>query len=560
MAKNNALDVLTRARNGIQAVFDDDHYKECLRVMGKFHNYSVRNIIQIMSVCPEATHVAGYQAWKKEFGRQVKPGEAGIPIIAWAPRNKYTEEQVMNENGEKETMLVKTVVPNFRVVYVFDISQTEGRPLPKLAELLKGNIDNYDLLFQSIKDVSEFPISIKEIPGEANGYCNIDKREIVIKEGLSQLQTIKTAFHEMAHADMHSDKKSKLDKRTIEVEAEATAFVVCEHFGMDTSTYSFPYIASWSSGKDLKELEDSLDRIQHGASAIISKVEARYLLIDPPAPQVNPTVKTKVADDVTPDHMLSAKQLRACVEYQLPVGYFVACDKETGEQFMDLKLLTELSQDDFDKKYENVYKDIKLTSQVKEGNGNDGFCYPESGCVTPIINPYVMTPMQAATTRFLLGEFMQSDEWKRIDDTLKYNAPVRYDDIVKVRDKYFDEQYFMDAAKNYPDRSPETIRNLAGYLTITEDSKEIVLPGHKGSWHITDFSKINGDEFFLMYNEDSSLKEVIVNRHGHIVMDKKCDFDDLKDRLDEEARSKEDHSKKDAAKKTKKKSKGKEER
>ena len=128
---------------------------------------------------------------------------------------------------------------------------------------------------------------------------------------------------------------------------------------------------------------------------------------------------------------------------------------------MDLKLLTELSQDDFDKKYENVYKDIKLTSQVKDGNGNDGFCYPESGCVTPIINPYVMTPMQAATTRFLLGEFMQSDEWKRIDETLKYNAPVRYDDIVKVRDKYFDEQYFMDVAKNYPDKSSEAIRNLA---------------------------------------------------------------------------------------------------
>lgn len=540
MAKNNAVEVLTQAKNEIRRVFDSENYKECLQVMGKFHNYSIRNIMLIKAERPDATYVAGYQAWKKEFGRHVKKGERGIPIIAWAPTSRYTEETVKNENGQEETKLVKTTVPNFRVVYVYDVSQTDGDPLPKLTERLVGDMENYNMLFQSIRDISPYKLQIREIKGEASGYCSPDDKEIVVREGMSQRHTIKTSIHEVAHAYMHTDedelKKIGLDKNTIEVEAEATAFVVCEHFGMDTSSYSFPYIASWSSGKELKELESSLDRIQHSASDIITKIEARYLELAPPEPEVNRSVKPKMAEALTADHMLTAEQIKACVSYDLPVGYFVAQDRETGRQFSDIKMLAELSSEEFDERYEHVYKDVKLISQVQKGQGTDGFCYPENGCISPTINPYVMNPGEAATTKFLLGEFMKSDDWEKIDESLKHNAPVRYADMIQARDKYLGEEYFAEAAKNYPDKTPDEIRNLAGYLTITDGSREVFLPGHRGAWHITDAEKIYGENYYMMYNKDSKADRVIVDSHGKILMDRRCNFDDLKDRLEEEAR------------------------
>lgn len=540
MAKNNAVEVLTQAKNEIRRVFDSENYKECLQVMGKFHNYSIRNIMLIKAERPDATYVAGYQAWKKEFGRHVKKGEKGIPIIAWAPTSRYTEETVKNENGKEETKLVKTTVPNYRVVYVYDVSQTDGDPLPKLTERLIGDMENYDVLFQSIKDISPYQIHVKEISGEASGYCSPGDKEIVIREGMSQRHTIKTAIHEVAHAYMHTDKgvleKAGLEKNTIEVEAEATAFVVCEHFGMDTSSYSFPYIASWSSGRELKELEGSLDRIQHGASGIITEIETRYLELAPPAPEINRSVKPKMAEALTADHMLTAEQIKACVSYDLPVGYFAAQDRETGRQLSDAKLLAELPDEAFGQKYEHVYKDVKLASQVKPGRGEDDFCYPESGCISPAVNPYVMNPGEAATTKFLLSEFMKSDDWEKIDESLKDNAPVRYADMIQARDKFLGEEYFAEAAKDYPDKTPDEIRNLAGYLTITESSREVFLPGHRGAWYITDVSKINGESFFMMHNKDSRADQVIVDSHGKILMDRRCNFDDLKDRLEEEAR------------------------
>lgn len=541
MARNNVIELLSQAKNGIQAVFESDRYKECLQVMGKFHNYSIRNIMLIKSERPDATYVAGYQTWKREFGRHVKEGERGIPILAWAPKTRHKEEKVINEKGQEETKLVKETVPNFQVVYVYDVSQTDGRPLPKLTERLIGDMENYDVLFQSIKDISPYPIHVREIQSEASGYCSPANKEIVIREGMSQRQTIKTAIHEVAHAYMHADKevrkKEKLDERTIEVEAESIAYVVCEHFELDTSSYSFPYIASWSSGRDLKELEGSLDRIQHGASDIIKKVEGRYLELDPPLPETSRSVKPEMANTLTADHMLTAEEMRACISYGIPVGYFVAEHKVTGQQLTDVSVLADMPKEEFDKEYNHVYRDVRLASQVKDGMGaGEEFCYPENGCISPTVNPYVMNPGEVATTKFLLNEFMKSDEWNRIDEMLKYNAPVRYDKIIQARDKFLGEDHFAEAAKNYPDKTPEEVRNLAGYLTITEDTREVFLPGHRGAWHVRDFSKINGENFYMLYNRDSRTNQVIVDSCGNIRMDRRCNFADLKDRLEEEAR------------------------
>lgn len=171
-----------------------------------------------------------------------------------------------------------------------------------------------------------------------------------------------------------------------------------------------------------------------------------------------------------------------------------------------------------------------------------------------------MNPGEVATTKFLLSEFMKSEDWNRIDEALKYSSPVRYDDIIKARDKFLGEEHFLEAAKNYPDKTAEEIRNLAGFLTITEESREVFLPGCRGAWHITDFSKINGDDYFLMYNDNSRTKEVIVDRSGNILMDRRCNFEDLKDRLDKEARKNGSPEKSADDKKSKSKSKEKEER
>lgn len=280
-------EITERLERGVQELFTSEKYTEYLKTMSQFHNYSFNNTMLIAMQKPEATLVAGYGAWNKKFNRQVKRGEKGIQIIAPAPiRQKeeiekfdpVTNEPVLRPDGQPETEEIEHIIPRFRVATVFDVSQTYGDPLPELdAPELMGSVENYPIFMEAVKNVSPVPMRYAGIEGESKGYYSNTKKEIVIQDGMSELQTMKTAVHEVTHAmchdrDIMEELGEKKDRMTKEVEAESVAFTVCSFFGLDTSSYSFPYLAGWSSGRDMKELRSSMDFIRKTAGSFIDSM------------------------------------------------------------------------------------------------------------------------------------------------------------------------------------------------------------------------------------------------------------------------------------------------
>lgn len=259
--------------------------QEYLKTMSKFHNYSFNNTLLIAMQRPDATLVTGYRNWQS-MGRQVKKGEKGITIIAPAPIKRKKEQAVLDQDqkpvigpdGKPKTEEVEVTLPCFKAITVFDIEQTTGEPIQTLApEILTAAVEDFDLFLQAIREISPVPIRFDAIEGSANGYYhNLDK-EIVIKKDMSQSQTLKTAIHETAHARLH-DKEImesqgiEKDRLTKEVEAESVAYCVCSAFELDTSEYSFPYIAGWSSGKEMRELKASMDVIRKTAGEMIDEL------------------------------------------------------------------------------------------------------------------------------------------------------------------------------------------------------------------------------------------------------------------------------------------------
>ena len=266
---------------GIKEVFTSEKYKAYLSTMEKFHSYSFNNSILIYVQKPNATMVAGFKTWQS-LERQVKKGERGIRIFAPRPYKVIrdveavdpgTGEVLLDPNGkpimEKEERSYVRFIP----VKVFDVSQTEGKALPTLTEELQGEAQNYEALMAAIKEAAQVPIRFDTWADSKKGDYNLTNQEIVIKSGMSERQTVKTAIHETAHSILHTDKEHLKDSATMEVEAESVAFVVCQHFGLDTSDYSFGYLASWSSGKELPELKASLQTIQKTSDGLIGKLE-----------------------------------------------------------------------------------------------------------------------------------------------------------------------------------------------------------------------------------------------------------------------------------------------
>ena len=280
--------ITEQLEQGVAEIFTSEKYTEYLNTMAKFHNYSFNNTLLITMQKPEATLVAGYQAWQKKFNRQVKRGEKGIQIIAPAPYKEKQEiektdpetgEIVIGEDGQPETEVVERVITRFRVTTVFDVSQTTGEPIPEfeVAEL-DGDVLIYHDFMESLKMVAPVPIRFIEIDGEAKGFYQLVDKYIAIQPGMSEAQTMKTAVHETAHAVLHDRDQMEAegivkDQLTREVEAESVAYVVCNHFGLDTSEYSFSYIASWSSGKNMKELRASMDTIRKTSADMIGQIE-----------------------------------------------------------------------------------------------------------------------------------------------------------------------------------------------------------------------------------------------------------------------------------------------
>ena len=290
--KQKVQEITEKLEQGIKELFESEKYKTYLNTMSKFHNYSFNNTMLIAMQKPDATLVAGFKAWQKNFDRHVKKGEKGIRILAPAPY-KIKEEQekldpvtgeiMLDKNGMPVTEEVEIKIPAFRVVPVFDVSQTDGKELPDIGvNELSGSVEDYEDFMQALTEVSPVPISYEDIDGDAKGYFHTTDHRIAIQEGMSQSQTVKTAIHEVAHAKLHDREQNQdidtvldKDRNTKEVEAESVAYTVCQHFGIDTSDYSFGYIAGWSSDRDMKELKSSLDTIRKTASELITGIEDR---------------------------------------------------------------------------------------------------------------------------------------------------------------------------------------------------------------------------------------------------------------------------------------------
>lgn len=297
--KERIKEITAGIEKGIQELFESDRYRNYLTTMSRFHRYSLNNVMLIHAQKPDATLVAGFNKWKNSFGRHVRKGEKGIQILAPTPYKIKQEEQkldpdtklpLLDENGEPVTEEKEVTIPMFKVVSVFDVSQTDGKPLPQISSTLTGDVAEYEVFLEALHRTSPVPISFQAMEPGMDGYFAPKKQKIFLREGMSQVQTICAAVHEIAHSKLHDyehmteladDGETILvpgekSRNTEEVEAESVSYAVCQYFGIETAENSFGYIAAWSQGKDLKELRASLETINKTSSELITGIEKHY--------------------------------------------------------------------------------------------------------------------------------------------------------------------------------------------------------------------------------------------------------------------------------------------
>lgn len=308
-------EITDKLEDGIRGIFDSERYAEYLAAMSKFHNYSFNNTILI--AMQGGTLVKGYTQWEKEFERHVKPGEKGIKIIAPAPFkvkqevkkiDPTTRQPVIGADGKPVMEEKEVTIPAYKVVTVFDVSQTEGKELPSIGvDTLTGDVEHFKDVISALEKVSPVPIGFEDIKGSAHGYYSLADKRIAIQEGMSQLQTLKTAIHEIAHAKLHDidlnapkEEREKMpDQRTREVQAESVAYTVCQHYGLDTSDYSFGYVAGWSTGREMEELKNSLETIRSTAAEIINGIDAQIAELQKDQEKAQEQEKPLTPDDRT---------------------------------------------------------------------------------------------------------------------------------------------------------------------------------------------------------------------------------------------------------------------
>ena len=349
--KERIKEITAGIEKGIQELFESDRYRNYLTTMSRFHKYSLNNVMLIHAQRPDATLVAGFSKWKNSFGRHVKKGEKGIQILAPTPyKIKVDKEKLdpdtklpmLDDEGKPITEEKEVTIPMFKVVSVFDVAQTEGKPLPQISFSLTGDVAQYEVFMEALRRTSQVPITIEPMEPGMDGYFHLEKQAIFLREGMSQVQTVCAAIHEMAHSRLHNYEKmteladdgetilvpGEKDRNTEEVEAESISYAVCQYFGIETADNSFGYIASWSQGKELKELRASLKTINKTSSELISGIEQHYreickeqgidLAADAPA-QEQPRV---------PDNAATVQTVEANVPPEAP-------SPDTPEQVLD---------------------------------------------------------------------------------------------------------------------------------------------------------------------------------------------------------------------------------
>ena len=299
-SKDRLREITAGIEEGIKELFQSERYTRYLQTMSRFHRYSVNNVMLIHSQKPNATHVAGFNKWRDQFGRHVKRGEKGIQIIAPVPFKKKIEEikrdpdtnaPLLDKDGKVITEETVVSIPMFKVVSVFDVSQTEGKPLPELASSLTGDVKQFDTFMEALRRSSPVPVRIETMTARMDGYFNSEQQDIAIRKGMSEVQTVSALIHEIAHAKLHNYAKAqaeaaagdetaeppvKKDRHTEEVEAESISYAVCQYYGIQTAENSFGYIASWSEGKELKELRSSLETINKTSAELIDSIDRNF--------------------------------------------------------------------------------------------------------------------------------------------------------------------------------------------------------------------------------------------------------------------------------------------
>ena len=364
-AAESKLDTIMKSlEEGVEKVFTSEQYQMYLQTMAKFHNYSFNNTLLIAMQRPDATLLAGYQTWQKKFHRHVKRGEKGIKIIAPVPVkekrqvekiDEETQEIVIGIDGQPETETVERILPRFRVTTVFDVSQTEGEPLPTLeVNELVGDVFIYEDFMKGLEEISPVPFQFQEIDSGAKGYYSNAEKLVAIQTGMSQAQTMKTAVHETAHAILHDrdvmeENGITKDRMTKEVESESVAYVVCNHFGLDTSDYSFNYVAGWSSDKEMPELRSSMDTIRLTSSQLIADITEKLLELQ----------KTrKLENDIKTEELTEESSFLSHTENSYAIYQYHQADNEMGYQYMSLDFIEKMGMSVKGSDYQMMYQGV----------------------------------------------------------------------------------------------------------------------------------------------------------------------------------------------------------
>ena len=364
-AAESKLDTIMKAlEEGVEKVFTSEQYQMYLQTMAKFHNYSFNNTLLIAMQRPDATLLAGYQTWQKKFHRHVKRGEKGIKIIAPVPVkekrqvekiDEETQEIVIGIDGQPETETVERILPRFRVTTVFDVSQTEGEPLPTLeVNELVGDVFIYEDFMKGLEEISPVPFQFQEIDSGAKGYYSNAEKLVAIQTGMSQAQTMKTAVHETAHAILHDrdvmeENGITKDRMTKEVESESVAYVVCNHFGLDTSDYSFNYVAGWSSDKEMPELRSSMDTIRLTSSQLIADITEKLLELQ----------KTReLENDIKTEELAEESSFLSHTENSYAIYQYHQADNEMGYQYMSLDFIEKMGMSVKGADYQMMYQGV----------------------------------------------------------------------------------------------------------------------------------------------------------------------------------------------------------
>ena len=484
MADNNTTkerlkEITDSIETGINELFESDRYMQYLRTMSRFHSYSLNNTLLIAMQKPDATLVAGFNKWRDQFSRHVKKGERGIKIIAPTPYKMKKEQEkvdpvthapMLDEHGKVQTEEVEIKIPMFKVVSVFDLSQTEGEPLPALAADLTGDVSQYKIFMEALKRSSPVPIAFEHMEAGKDGYFSSREQRIALREGMSEVRTVSAAIHEIAHSKLHNYEKEKQavkedeaapppipkDRRTEEVEAESIAFAVCTYYGIKTDDNSFGYIASWSMGKELSELRSSLELINKTSSALIGDIDRHFLEL------------AKEQDlEQAPEHLA----------YQVGELYFSIQETEGGYDF-------------------SIYD--------KDYNLLDGGVYD---------NPDI-------TIYEAIEQIVEDDPISGISALAdRENATsIDYDELTAKADQVWQES--MRATEK---------------PTISQNSTNIEVNGHTGTWYVIDTTEITGTEYFLLEHEEhgDEAASVIINAKGELVLDDVWNgFNDLEEHLD----------------------------